>query len=123
MPKLTVEGLPPAEVTRGTRLVNAIEGLGVDIGHRCGGKARCTTCRVHFLEGEPHDMTRAEYDKLSAEGLLDQVRLSCQIVLDHDMSVRPLMRARDQGWPDLGPRPADTVEPDPERIARDALEG
>ena len=64
MPKLEVQGYGTYDVAAGTRLVRAIEGNGVDILHRCGGNARCTTCRVEFAEGEPTTMTEAEYAKV-----------------------------------------------------------
>jgi len=119
MPKLTVHG-KSVEVENGTRLVLAIEDAGVPIGHRCGGKARCTTCRVSFDNGEPDTMTRAEHDKLAERSLIGQARLSCQISCDHDMSVRPLMTADDQPeWHgNTGARPTPHVEPDPERRPR-----
>ena len=51
MPQLTVEGFASVEVESGKRLVCAIEqDAGVDILHACGGNARCTTCRVEFIE-------------------------------------------------------------------------
>jgi len=54
MPTLTVEGFTPVDVESGKRLVLAIEqDAGVDILHACGGNARCTTCRVEFISGEP----------------------------------------------------------------------
>lgn len=86
MPSLTVAG-ETHEVAAGTRLVLAIEEAGVAIGHRCGGHARCTTCRVSFAAGEPTTMTRAEFEKLSERELLGQYRLACQIVCDHDMAI------------------------------------
>jgi ferredoxin len=55
MPKLTVDGRTP-DVPEGQRLVLAMESQGVPIGHRCGGFARCTTCRVEFQTGEPDTM-------------------------------------------------------------------
>ena len=122
MPKLTVEGTT-VDVAEGERLVLAIEGAGVAIGHRCGGHARCTTCRVAFAEGEPATMTRAEYDKLSERGLLGQYRLSCQIVCDHDMSVRPGMTVESEGWDGPGPTPETTVTPDPATLPKDQLTG
>jgi ferredoxin len=112
MPKLTVNG-KTADVSEIKRLVLAIKELGVNIGHRCGGKARCTTCRVEFIAGEPDQMTQAEYDKLREKGLLGQVRLSCQMLCHHDMVVRPLMTLESEGWPDTGPTPAETIEPEP----------
>src|SRR5215203_6764948 len=88
VPKLTVEGFGTVEVTDGKRLVLAIEqDARVDILHACGGNARCTTCRVEFIDGEPEKMTAAERGRLAARGLTG-VRLSCQILCDHDMTVR-----------------------------------
>lgn len=111
MPKITVAG-KTAEWSADKRLVNAIEDMGINIGHRCGGIARCTTCRVTFVSGEPDTMTAAEYEKLSERGLLGQYRLSCQILCTHDMEVEPEMTLENQeNWSDTGPRPADTVEP------------
>ena len=49
MPKLTIEGAGTFDVKEGTKLVLAIEDNGVNILHRCGGKARCTTCRVEII--------------------------------------------------------------------------
>ncbi|HQZ72115.1 MAG TPA: 2Fe-2S iron-sulfur cluster-binding protein [Anaerolineae bacterium] len=113
MPILTIEGHGPVTVTAGTRLVNAIEDAGVDILHRCGGHAKCTTCRVDFLDGEPDQMTQAESDKLESKGDLGQYRLSCQSLVLEDMHVQPLMRLAGSGMDDAGPRPEDDITPDP----------
>jgi ferredoxin len=121
MPRLTIDDRT-SDVPDGQRLVLAIEAQGVQIGHRCGGNARCTTCRVEFLEGEPDEMTVAEYRLLKRRGLLGQVRLSCQLVCDRDMRVRPLMTVEDQGWPDAGPLPAPTVTPEATWYPRNELE-
>lgn len=114
MPKLTIQG-KTFEVEAETRLVLAIEQTGVNIGHRCGGNARCTTCRVTFHEGEPEQMTEAEYNKLKQVNLYGEARLACQIVVDRDMSVSPLVTAENQpAWNgDTGPTPATEVTPDP----------
>jgi len=115
MPKLEIVGHTTVEVAEGTRLVKAIEGAGVDIGHRCGGYAGCTTCRVEFQAGEPERMTRAEKEKLKQKELAG-VRLSCQILVDGDMTVKPLLLTSEQGWPDSGPPPEDEITPDPEWV-------
>ena len=113
MPKLTVEGFATVEVDEGKRLVLAIEeDAGVDILHACGGNARCTTCRVEFVAGEPDQMTAAEKQVLAARGL-SGVRLSCQILCDHDMTVRAISRLAGSGRKDAGSRPADDVQPQP----------
>ena len=118
MPQLTIAGHGTFEVEAGRRLVLAIEEQGVPIGHRCGGQARCTTCRVEFLSGEPERMTVAERDKLAERDLLGSVRLSCQCRVEGDATVRPLMLVPEQGWSDPGPPPAADIEPPPEWTER-----
>lgn len=118
MPRLTVEGFGTVDVEHGKRLVLAIEqDAKVDILHACGGNARCTTCRVEFIEGEPDRMTVAEKNVLAAKGATG-VRLSCQIVCDHDMTVRAVSRLEGSGRPDPGSTPAPTITPPPEWIPR-----
>ena len=113
MPKLTVEGYGTFEVPHGKRLVLAVEqDAGVDILHACGGNARCTTCRVEFLAGEPEQMTEAEKNKL-AERALTGVRLACQIVVDLDMAIRAISRLEGSGRPDPGGPPAEEITPPP----------
>src|SRR5919107_5182806 len=111
MPRLTVEGFAPVDVENGKRLVLAIEqDAGVDILHACGGNARCTTCRVEFIAGEPPRMTVAERQVLAAKGVTN-ARLSCQIPCDHDMTVRAISRLEGSGRPDPGPTPASEITP------------
>lgn len=113
MPKLTVDGYGTFEVPDGKRLVLAIEqDAKVDILHACGGNARCTTCRVEFIDGEPAAMTAAERERLAARGL-SGLRLACQILCDHDMNVRAISRLEGSGRPDPGSTPAETITPPP----------
>jgi len=113
MPKLTVEGIGDFDILEGKRLVLALEDeAGVDQLHACGGNARCTTCRVEFIAGEPDRMTTAEKQVLAARGL-SGVRLSCQIPCDHDMAVRIISRLAGSGRKDAGTRPADDIQPQP----------
>lgn len=102
MPKLSVENVGVFEVADGKRLVLALtEDAGVDQLHACGGNARCTTCRVEFVEGEPTRMTQAEADCLKARDL-SGVRLSCQVLCDQDMTVRVISRFEGSGRKDAG---------------------
>lgn len=119
MPKLTVEGYGTVEVADGTRLVLAIErDAKVDILHACGGNARCTTCRVEFIDGEPESQTVAERDRLVARQLTG-MRLSCQILCDHDMSVRAISRLEGSGRPDPGGTPQENIMPPPVWVEHD----
>lgn len=116
MPKLTVEGVGTFDVPDNKRMVLALEqDAGIDQMHACGGRARCTTCRVEFVEpggGEPETMTEAEKMVLAAKGVTG-IRLSCQMLCDHDMSVRAISRLAGTGRPDAGPTPQPTIEPPP----------
>src|SRR5215216_346651 len=118
MPTLTVEGFTPVDVEDGKRLVLAIEqDAHVDVLHACGGNARCTTCRVEFIAGEPAMMTVAEKTVLEARGLTG-VRLSCQIICDHDMTVRAISRFEGSGRADVGGKPATEITPPPQWVSR-----
>lgn len=111
IPKLTVENVGTFEVPDGKRLVLALEeDAHIDQLHACGGRARCTTCRVEFVSGEPPAMTVAEKNVLAAKGL-SGVRLSCQIVCDQDMNVRAISRLEGSGRADAGSMPAAVIEP------------
>ena len=113
MPKLTVEGVGDFDVPQGKRLVLALcDEAGIDQLHACGGNARCTTCRVEFISGEPEKMTAAEKAVLAARGL-SGVRLSCQILCDHDMAVRAISRLAGSGRKDAGSPPAADIQPQP----------
>ena len=113
MQRLTIEGAGSFEVEEGKRLVLALtDDAGVDQLHACGGNARCTTCRVEFVEGEPEKMTAAEKSVLEARQVTG-VRLSCQIPCDQDMTVRIVSRLEGSGRPDPGSRPDDQMQPQP----------
>jgi ferredoxin len=109
-----VEDVGTFHVPVNKRLVLALEqDAGLDQLHACGGRARCTTCRVVFLAGEPVRSTIAERTVLAAKGVTG-VRLSCQILCDRDMHVRAISRLAGSGRPDAGPTPQPFIEPPPE---------
>lgn len=113
MPQLIVEGVGSFETPAGKRLVLALmDEAGIDQLHACGGNCRCTTCRVEFVAGEPATMTAAEKNKLAERGL-SGVRLSCQILCEHDMTVRAISRLGGSGRADAGPRPEPEIHPEP----------
>lgn len=107
MPKVTVEPDVVIQTDEGRRLVLAIEDAEIDILHRCGGNARCTTCRVQVLDGDPGPMTAAEEERLSrVEEMPENMRLSCQVQVRDDLKVRVLRQLRDNpDMADPGPRP------------------
>lgn len=110
MPKIeatTATGTQTIDAPPEKKLVLVLEDAGIDILHRCGGNARCTTCRVEVLEGDPGEMRELERNRLAMEAeLADNVRLSCQIRVKADLSVRVINQASIRGM-DAGPRPFD----------------
>src|SRR5947199_2050677 len=97
MPTISAEianGTQTFEAPAGKKLVLAIEDNGIDILHRCGGNARCTTCRVEILSDNVGEKTEDEAAILSTrEGLSENTRLSCQIRIAEDMHVRVINQA------------------------------
>ena len=96
MPKIqaeTANGLVETEPPAGKKLVLALEDAGIDILHRCGGNARCTTCRVEILEGTPSEMGELERNRLAIE-----TELAPNVRVINQASVRGM---------DPGPRPLD----------------
>lgn len=104
MAKITVEGEGTIDVPDGKKLVLGIEDSGIDILHRCGGQAICTTCRVQVLDGDVLPISELEVEAL--EELAAEYRLSCQIRVKNDLSVRVMNRSHVRGIPP-GPRPQD----------------
>ncbi len=95
MPKLEVEGVGTFDVEEDRHLVLAVEeDAGVDIMHSCESYARCTTCSVEVLEGEP------------------EIR-SCKCFCDRNVKVRVLMTVSSTGARDPGWKPQKGISPKP----------
>jgi len=104
------------------RLLIALQEMGINIGHRCGGNARCTTCRVEISTGEPDAYTKAEYTKLKDADLLGKARLACQLTCSNDMDVTVLMTKESEGWPDTGPAIDAAVQPEAQWFSKEEIE-
>ena len=61
----------------------------IDWMHACGGKGRCTTCKVIVTEGETHFQPMTVHEKrYHQEGALNaHERLACQAKISGDVSV------------------------------------
>jgi len=110
MPKITAEtanGTVSFDCESGTKLVLCLEDNGVDILHRCGGNARCTTCRVEVLSGDAGAIDEAEKTVLASKpDMTEKSRLSCQIRVTEDLHVEVVSQASVKGM-DAGPRPTE----------------
>ncbi|WP_421862330.1 adenylate/guanylate cyclase domain-containing protein [Motiliproteus sp.] len=77
----------------GQTLLEALREAGIEHSSVCGGRGRCTTCRVRVMEGldqlAPADgLERAALDGVQADR---DVRLACQLRLTNDLSLVPLI--------------------------------
>ena len=110
MPKITAEtaqGTIAFEAEQGRKLVLALEVNGIDILHRCGGNARCTTCRVEILSGDPGEIGDPERAILATKtDLNDHTRLSCQMRIIDDLHVKVVRQSSVEGL-EAGGRPVE----------------
>ena len=85
MPLLTIAGLPgpPLDVPAGRTVLAAIHAAGHDWWHACGGKGRCTSCRVRVLVGAEAlaPPTEPELRYRAAGRLGPDERLACQCIV------------------------------------------
>jgi len=110
MRRITAEaagGTVTFDAEEGRKLVLALEDNGVDILHRCGGNAKCTTCRVEIIAGDPGEIGEPEKMILASKtDLGDHTRLSCQMRVIDDLHVRVPRQASVEGI-DAGGRPVE----------------
>ena len=108
MPKITADtasGEVSFDADAGRKLVLALEDNGIDILHRCGGNAKCTTCRVEVLSGDAGTIEDTEKQTLSTKpDFADNTRLSCQVRVNSDLHVKVISQASVTGM-DAGSRP------------------
>jgi len=94
-------------IPKGFSVLNASHRAGIPHASICGGRARCTTCRVRVLLGSEHlgPPSPIEIRVLSPLGVDRAVRLACQLKPTADISVWPLLppeiTMRDRGQLDL----------------------
>ena len=74
-------------------LLKALVEKGIPITHLCGGKARCSTCRVNVLEGLAGLSGRTEKETAMADKLdfPDHIRLACQTTASDSVKLRRLV--------------------------------
>lgn len=79
-----------------TNVLEALVGAGIPITHLCGGKARCSTCRVNVAEGLAELSERTAKERAMAERLdfPREIRLACQTTVHGSVTVRRLVLDR-----------------------------
>jgi adenylate cyclase len=82
-------------IAPGATVLETLREHGIRHASVCGGRARCTTCRVQVTRGleRLHKPTRAEVAALARIQALPGMRLACQIRPDAELSILPLLPA------------------------------
>jgi adenylate cyclase len=82
-------------VPPGLTVLEVSRSAGIPHASVCGGRGRCSTCRVRITRGvESLPMaTREELRVLSRVGAPPKVRLACQLRPTHNLSIVPLLPA------------------------------
>ena len=81
------------DVADGETLLEAALRSGIPLTHACGGRAKCSTCRVWVLDGLDAASPRSEAENVLAKRLPfgDEVRLACQLRPQGELRVRRLV--------------------------------
>lgn len=66
---------------------------GIAFAHACGGRAKCSTCRISITDGLQNCSHRTQVEQAMADrlGLTDDVRLACQLRPQGPISIRRLV--------------------------------
>src|SRR5262245_17458100 len=75
-------------VEPGTTVLRGAHAHGVDITATCGGRGRCTSCRVKFMAGAPPPGTIMDALQLGEAQVREGYRLACQIRVNQAMAVQ-----------------------------------
>jgi uncharacterized 2Fe-2S/4Fe-4S cluster protein (DUF4445 family) len=92
-------------VAPGTTILKAAHAGGVDITATCGGRGRCTSCRVKFLVGLPPPPTIMDEIQLGDDLVREGYRLACQCVLHEAVTVQPAPPLDERAFQILGAGP------------------
>ena len=89
----------------GATILKAAHAGGVDITATCGGRGRCTSCRVKFLTGAPPPPTIMDALQLGDDLVREGYRLSCQCVLHEPVIVQLAPPLEERAFQILGAGP------------------
>jgi uncharacterized 2Fe-2S/4Fe-4S cluster protein (DUF4445 family) len=94
------------QVESGTSILKAAHGAGVDITATCGGRGRCTSCRVKFVAGSVPPPTVMDELQLGDDLVREGYRLSCQCPVTAAITVQVAPPLDERSFQILGAGPA-----------------
>ena len=92
-------------VAAGTSILTAAHDGGVDVTATCGGRGRCTSCRVKFIEGTIPPPTIMDEIQLGDDLVREGYRLSCQCTVTEPITVQVAPPLDEQAFQILGAGP------------------
>src|SRR5438874_4024833 len=92
--------LPPA-----TSILRGAHAAGIDITATCGGRGRCTSCRVKFVAGTVPPPTIMHEIKLGDDQVREGYRLACQCLPSEAVTVQVAPPLEERAFQILGPGP------------------
>jgi adenylate cyclase len=95
LPMLTLPFGRSVPIAPGATVLETLRQHGIPHASVCGGRARCTTCRIKVNQGRDnvHSPQRLEAEALGRIGATPETRLACQVRPTADLSVTPLLPA------------------------------
>jgi adenylate cyclase len=101
--KITYAGSRTVVSEIGPSLLEISRTYGITHASVCGGRARCSTCRVRVLEGAEHlpEPDLAERRVLERIGAGPNIRLACQMAPQADLTLARLLPAKETGPEDV----------------------
>jgi len=92
-------------VAAGTSILKAAHDGGVDVTATCGGRGRCTSCRVKFVDGTIPPPTIMDEIQLGDDLVREGYRLSCQCAVTEPITVLLAPPLEEQAFQILGAGP------------------
>jgi len=89
----------------GTTLLKAAHDGGLDVTATCGGRGRCTSCRIKFISGTVPPPTLADEVQLGDDLVREGYRLACQCRLDEPLTVQLAPPLEEKSFQILGAGP------------------
>src|SRR5213595_3114909 len=93
------------DLAPGTSILKAAQAASVDITATCGGRGRCTSCRVKFVAGAVPPPTIMDEVQLGPDLVREGYRLSCQCTVTEPITVQVAPPLEEHAFQILGAGP------------------
>ena len=104
------------DVPPGASILKAAHAAGIDITATCGGRGRCTSCRVKFVAGAVPPPTIMDEVQLGDDLVREGYRLSCQCLPSEPVTVQVAPPLEERSFQILG------AGPGPKQLGRVTLD-